>query len=157
MNPYWPVRAPRPDSASRMEQDSLEQDSSLRDYWKKKEKKMEKQGKKERKRKEAKGRDSVDRVTGTDQKRMDNKASETLDPSCLISTTSPAGGTNHKEQINTSEHITTDEGEPVLNSPDNAYLRAFNEIYGSSPETRGIHTDKFCGRRRGCKHGDQHG
>ncbi len=86
-----------------MEQDSLEQDSSLRDYWKKKENKQEKQRKKERKRKETKGRDSVDRVTGTDQERMDSKASETLDPPCLISPTSPVGGTNHKEQINTSE------------------------------------------------------
>jgi hypothetical protein len=38
-----------------MEVDSLEQDKTLRDYWKKKEKKKEKEGKKERKRKEAKG------------------------------------------------------------------------------------------------------
>jgi hypothetical protein len=67
---------------------------------------------------------------------MENKASETLDPPCLIPATSPAGETNHKEQINTSQHITTDEGEPALNSPDNAYpyLRTFNEIYGSLSE-----------------------
>jgi len=117
-----------------MEVNSLEQDDSLRDYWKKKEKKKrEKEGKKERKRKEAKGGSSASRVTDTDQEGLVDKSSESPDSPCLTSTTSPDGETNHKEQINTSEQITTTEGKSDLSTPD--YLREFNALYsGLSPE-----------------------
>jgi hypothetical protein len=115
-----------------MEVDSLEQDKTLRDYWKKKEKKKEKEGKKERKRKEVKRGNSANRVTGTDQEGLDDKSSESLDSPCLTSATSPEGGTNHKEQINTSEQITTTEGKSDISTPD--YPREFNALYGVSPE-----------------------
>ncbi len=63
---------------------------------------------------------------------MVDKASESPDPPCLTSTTSPDGETN-KEQINTSEQITTTEGKSDLSTPD--YLREFNALYsGLSPE-----------------------
>ncbi len=72
-----------------MEVNSLEQDDSLRDYWKKKEKKKkEKEGKKERKRKEAKGGSSASRVTDTDQEGLVDKSSESPDSPCLTSTLS---------------------------------------------------------------------
>ncbi len=68
---------------SRMEVDSLEQDKTLRDYWKKKEKKKEEEGKKERKRKEVKRGNGANRVTGTDQERLDDKSSESRNPLIL--------------------------------------------------------------------------
>ncbi len=53
--------------------------------------------------------------------------------------TSSVGETNQQVQINTSEHITTDEGKTTLGSPDNTSdigsdLVAFRAIYGSSSE-----------------------
>jgi hypothetical protein len=59
-----------------MEVDSFEEDGSMRDYWKKKEKRKEKQGKKDRKGKRSSGKDSEVRGTGTDQEGQDTKASE---------------------------------------------------------------------------------
>jgi hypothetical protein len=104
-----------------MEVDSLEQDNSLRDYWKKKGKK------KERKRKEAKGGSSASRVTDTNHDGLVDKSSGSPDSPCLTSTTSPDGETNHKEQFNTSEQITTTEEKSDISSPD--YLRDFNALY----------------------------
>jgi hypothetical protein len=72
-------------------------------------------------------------VAGTDQEGLDDKSGESLDSPCLTSVTSPDGGTNHKEQINTSERITATEGKSDISIPD--YLREFNVLYGDfSPE-----------------------
>jgi hypothetical protein len=115
-----------------MEVDSLEQNNSLRDYWKKKEKKKEKQGWKDGKRKGANGRDSVEREADTDPEGQGAERRETLDPTCLIPITSPVEETNQKERVHTSEQITTTEEKSDLGTPD--YLRDFNALYGPSPE-----------------------
>jgi hypothetical protein len=127
-----------------MEVDSLEQNNSLRDYWKKKEKKTEKQGRKDRNRKGANERDSVEREADTDQEGQGTERKETLDPTCLIPLTSPVGGTNQKERIHTSEQITTTEGKSDLSSPD--YLRDFNALYGPSPEDPASISPEYIGR-----------
>ena len=117
-----------------MEVNSLEQDDSLRDYWKKKEpKKKEKEGKKERTRKEAKGGSSARRVTDTVQEGMADKSRESPDVPYLTSTTSPDGEPNQKEQISTSEQITTSERKSDLSTPD--YIREFNTLYGDLSPT----------------------
>jgi hypothetical protein len=65
---------------------------------------------------------------------MADKSSESPDFPCLTSTTSLDGEPNQKEQINTSEQITTSEGKSDLSTPD--YLREFNALYsGLSPES----------------------
>jgi hypothetical protein len=66
-------------------------------------------------------------VTDTDQEGLVDKSSESPDSPCLTSSTSPDGGTNHKEQINTSEQVTTAEGKSDISTPD--YLRDFNALY----------------------------
>jgi hypothetical protein len=112
----------------------------MKDFWKKKEEKKEKQGRKEKKRKGSSGKDSSARKASADQEGQDtHQVSKTLDSTCLISPASPVGETNQPEQINTSEHITTDEREATLGSPDNtsdvgSELIAFRALYGSLSE-----------------------
>ena len=121
-----------------METDSLGKDSSMRDFWKKKETEKEKQGRKGKKGKGLRGKDNSAGKASVDQEGQETRQiSKTLDSTCLIPLTSHAGETNQPEQINTSEHITTDEREATLGSPDNtsdvgSELIAFRALYGSS-------------------------
>ena len=122
-----------------METDSLGEDSSTRDFWKKKEKEKEKekekQGRKEKKGKGARGKDDSARKASVNREGQEtHQIGETLDSTCLITLTPRIGETNQPEQVNTSKHITPGEGEATLNSPDNtsdcgSELRAFKAFY----------------------------
>jgi hypothetical protein len=120
-----------------METDSLGKDSSMRDFWKKKEDEKEKQGRKEKKRKGLRGKDSSAVKASVDQEGQEtHQISETLHSTCLIPLTTRIGETNQPEQVNTSEHITPDEREATFGSPDNtsdcgSELRAFKALYDS--------------------------
>jgi hypothetical protein len=120
-----------------METDSLGNDSSMRDFWKKNEKEKEKQGRKEKKGKGLRGKDNSSGKASVDQEGQETQqTSKTLDSTCLMPLTSHTGETHQPEQINTSEHITPDEGETTLGFPDNtsdvgSELRAFKTLYDS--------------------------
>jgi hypothetical protein len=124
-----------------METDSLGKDSSMRDFWKKKEDVKEKQGRKEKKRKGSRGKDSSAVKAGVDREGQEtHQISETLDSTCLIPLTSLVGETNQPEQINTSEYINPDEREATLGSPGNtsdigSELRAFRALYSLSDDS----------------------
>jgi hypothetical protein len=113
----------------------------MRDFWKKKEDEKEKQGRKEKKRKELRGKNSSAVKASVDQEEQETRQiSETLDSTCLIPFTSLVGETHQPEQINTSEHITPDEREATLGSPDNTLdigseLRAFRALYSLSDDS----------------------
>ena len=118
-----------------METDSLGKDSSMRDFWKKKEKEKEKQGRKEKRGKGSRGKDDSARKASVDREEQEtHQIGETLDSTCLITLTPRIGETNQPEQVNTSKHVTPGEGEATLSSPDNtsdcgSELRAFKAFY----------------------------